>query len=70
MGKQGLYFFKLDFYDSPDDTVQNLYLSIILPIQQGLTQTASLSLVLKPVASGRKSISAQSCMYQIVCIIS
>ena len=42
-------FFKLDFYDSPDDTVQNLYLSIILPIQQGLTQTASLSPTLPPV---------------------
>jgi hypothetical protein len=42
-------FFKLDFYDSPDDTVQNLYLSIILPTQQGLTQTATLSPTLPPV---------------------
>ena len=42
-------FFKLDFYNSPDDAVQILYLSIILPIQQGLTQTAILSPTLPPV---------------------
>jgi hypothetical protein len=32
-------FFKLDFYDTPDELTQQLYLSIILPIQQGLTQS-------------------------------
>lgn len=42
-------FFKLDFYDSPDDTVQQLYLSIVLPVQQGLTQTAVLSPLIPPV---------------------
>ena len=42
-------FFKLDFYDSPDDTVQNLYLSVILPVQQGLTETVILSPTLPPV---------------------
>lgn len=42
-------FFKLDFYDSPDDNVQNLYLSVILPVQQGLTQTAILTPTLPPV---------------------
>lgn len=42
-------FFKLDLYDSPDESVQNLYLSIILPVQQGLTQTAILSALVPPV---------------------
>lgn len=35
-------FFKLDLYDSLDDETQNLYLSIILPVQQGLTLSAVL----------------------------
>jgi hypothetical protein len=30
-------FFKLDFYDSPDEKQQTNYLTIILPTQQGLT---------------------------------
>ena len=30
-------FFKLDFYDSPDDKSQTNYLTIIIPTQQGLT---------------------------------
>ena len=42
-------FFKLDFYDSPDDTVQQLYLSMILPVQQGLTKSATLSPILPQV---------------------
>lgn len=42
-------FFKLDLYDSPDESVQKLYLSIILPVQQGLTQTAILSSLLPPI---------------------
>ena len=33
-------FFKLDFYDTNDESTQQIYLSIVLPIQQGLTQTA------------------------------
>ena len=39
----------MDFYNSPDDAVQNLYLSVILPIQQGLTETVILSQILPPV---------------------
>ena len=42
-------FFKLDFYDTPDDSTQQLYLSVILPVQQGLTQSAILSPILPPV---------------------
>lgn len=38
-------FFKLDFYDTPDQKTQNLYFTIILPVQQGLTQ----SVVLNPI---------------------
>lgn len=36
-------FFKLDFYDTPDENTQQLYLSVILPIQQGLTQSVILN---------------------------
>jgi len=36
-------FFKLDFYDTPDESNQQIYLSIILPIQQGLTQPATIN---------------------------
>jgi hypothetical protein len=32
-------FFKLDFYDTADERDQQIYLSVILPVQQGLTQT-------------------------------
>ena len=28
-------FFKLDFYDSPNDTNQTIYLTVIIPVQQG-----------------------------------
>ena len=42
-------FFKLDFYDTPDELTQQLYLSIILPIQQGLTQSVLLSPILPQV---------------------
>jgi len=42
-------FFKLDLYDSPNENEQTLYLSIILPVQQGLTQTAILSALIPPV---------------------
>jgi hypothetical protein len=42
-------FFKLDFYDSPEDATQTLYLSMILPVQQGLTQSQILSTTLPPV---------------------
>lgn len=42
-------FFKLDLYDSPDESNQQIYLSIILPIQQGLTQTATINPLQPPV---------------------
>lgn len=42
-------FFKLDLYDTPDERTQQIYLSIILPIQQGLTQTAVISTLSPPV---------------------
>ena len=42
-------FFKLDFYDTTDELTQQLYLSIILPIQQGLTQSVLLSPILPQV---------------------
>lgn len=32
-------FFKLDFYDSPQSETQRLYFTVILPTQQGLTET-------------------------------
>jgi hypothetical protein len=35
-------FFKLDFYDSPSTTDQKLYFSVIIPTQQGETQSAIL----------------------------
>jgi hypothetical protein len=39
-------FFKLDLYDTDDEKTQVLYLTIILPVQQGFSQTASLSSLL------------------------
>jgi len=42
-------FFKLDFYDTPDESTQQIYLSVILPIQQGLTQTAVINSLIPPV---------------------
>jgi hypothetical protein len=42
-------FFKLDFYDTQEESTQQIYLSIILPIQQGLTQTVLLNPTLPPV---------------------
>jgi hypothetical protein len=42
-------FFKLDLYDTQDERTQQIYLSIILPIQQGLTQTVVLNNLLPPV---------------------
>jgi hypothetical protein len=39
-------FFKLDLYDTDDDKTQVLYLTIILPVQQGVTQSAQLSTLL------------------------
>jgi hypothetical protein len=42
-------FFKFDFYDSTDEKSQQIYLSIILPVQQGLTETATLSALVPPV---------------------
>ena len=42
-------FFKLDLYNSPEDKNQQLYLSIILPVQQGDTQTVILSPQIGPI---------------------
>ena len=39
-------FFKLDFYDTKDEKTQNLYFTIILPIQQGLTQSVIINPIL------------------------
>lgn len=36
-------FFKLDFYDTPNTTTQKNYFTIILPTQQGLTESATIS---------------------------
>jgi hypothetical protein len=36
-------FFKLDFYDTPDTRTQKNYFTIILPTQQGITETATIS---------------------------
>jgi len=36
-------FFKIDFYDTPDQKTQKNYFTIILPTQQGFTEVASLS---------------------------
>jgi hypothetical protein len=38
-------FFKLDFYDTPNDVTQNIYFSIILPVQQGEFQNVNLSAI-------------------------
>ena len=42
-------FFKLDFYDTDDEKTQQIFLSIILPVQQGLTEPVTLSPTLPPV---------------------
>lgn len=42
-------FFKLDFYDTNDVKSQTNYFTVILPTQQGLTQTASTSSLLSNV---------------------
>lgn len=36
-------FFKLDFYDTPQEKTQILYFTIILPVQQGLTQSVNIN---------------------------
>lgn len=42
-------FFKLDFYDTPDEKTQKNYFTIVIPVQQGLFQTAQLSNLLPPI---------------------
>ncbi len=42
-------FFKLDFYDTPEDKSQTNYFTIILPVQQGEFEVASISPLLPPV---------------------
>jgi hypothetical protein len=39
-------FFKLDFYDTTDPVNQTLYFTIILPVQQGLTESVTISTLL------------------------
>lgn len=42
-------FFKLDFYDTKESNTQKNYFTVILPVQQGLTETATLSSFKPPV---------------------
>jgi hypothetical protein len=42
-------FFKLDFYDTPEESTQQIYLSIILPVQQGLKETVILNPTQPPI---------------------
>jgi hypothetical protein len=42
-------FFKLDFYDRPDEKNQTNYFTVIIPTQQGFTTTASISPYIAPV---------------------
>lgn len=42
-------FFKLDFYDNPDEKNQTNYFTVIIPTQQGFTTTASISPYIPPV---------------------
>lgn len=42
-------FFKLDFYDTPDSQSQTNYFTLIIPVQQGITETASISSLIPPV---------------------
>lgn len=42
-------FFKLDFYDTTDEKTQQIYFTIILPVQQGFTELASISQILPDV---------------------
>ena len=39
-------FFKLDFYDSTETVTQTNYFTVIIPVQQGLTDTTSISALL------------------------
>ena len=36
-------FFKLDFYDSPDEKKQKNYITVVIPVHQGLTQSVPIS---------------------------
>lgn len=47
-------FFKLDFYDTPQDKTQTLYFTIILPVQQGQFQTGVVVSPLLPPVDIRK----------------
>lgn len=42
-------FFKLDFYDTMEEKDQQIFLSIILPTQQGRTETAVISNITTPI---------------------
>ena len=47
-------FFKLDFYDTPEDKTQTLYFSIILPVQQGQFENNVLLSTLLPLVDIKK----------------
>ena len=47
-------FFKLDFYDTPEDKTQTLYFSIILPVQQGQFESNILLSTLLPLVDIKK----------------
>ena len=42
-------FFKLDFYDTTDVNTQTIYMTIIIPVQQGFTENVSISSYLSSV---------------------
>lgn len=42
-------FFKLDFYDLPDEKAQTNYITVILPVQQGIDQITNVIGVVDPV---------------------
>ena len=42
-------FFKLDFYDSKEATIQTNYFTVIIPVQQGFTVTAITTSLMPPV---------------------
>jgi len=49
-------FFKIDFYDTPNSTTQKLYFTLILPTQQGATESVSISPLLPNVDVKKPSI--------------
>lgn len=54
-------FFKLDFYNTPDTSTQKNYLTVILPTQQGLTETV----VLNPSTSAGQFVNIKKPAFQL-----